>query len=367
MNRKLKYYYLKSFDDLIELKDDNNSYDCIEIDLSILKNKGLIRNSVKYALWHVKLGGELHIISNPFESFKHSKKNIDFWQISREVFKSIGKDIKCIKYDQKKGIIRLKKIHERYKNNGISFGISFSGGSFEVPRLIQSLDSICNSYLNTLHQIPVEVIISGPSNFDYSSIVARYQKINLRYESLDLGLHCRFLITRKKNFLYSAASYNIVVLTHTRILFPENFISNIYERKFDLSTTKVFSVDKGKEIRYLDVGLISSYDLSKKNSAITIAGEMIVLDTLKYLSKRVIYIDGGLTILNKNTLPRSPYNEEVAWGEAEDIELCERLSQCGMLIDIFNDITCKSSVIKFKKKSLIKKAVYYLYSKLMFS
>ena len=108
-DKKLNYFFLKSLNDLIELKESQSSYNNIKIDLNLLKNKGLIRHCIKYALWHIEIGGELHIVSSPFKSFKYSKTQIDFWQISREVFKSIGQDVECIKHDQKNGVIRLKK------------------------------------------------------------------------------------------------------------------------------------------------------------------------------------------------------------------------------------------------------------------
>lgn len=364
-----RHFELASVKDVLSLKQSTNKLDCVSINAETLMQSGVFRHALKYSLWHLELDGRIEIKTSHHKSYEFSGDRIDYWQVSREAFKSLGNDVECIECKPKMGSLILQKKQERYQNNGITFGIVFSGGEDEVDKLLSSLDKIRDSILFS-DITDYEVMVCGPSSHDPASWLVNFKSINVIYLEFDFTETKRLLIGLKKNFILQKARFNVVVVSHTRILFSKSFVKQIMKKKFDLCTTKVLGDYSEVYDRYLDIGLIGSYNLTKPNSARTLCASRLVENYLYYLSRRVAYLDGGLSIFNKNILPIDPFHPDVGWGEAEDVELAALLSEQGYLIDINEDIESYSSVVKFNRGTSIHRfynKIYSLVDRLMWS
>jgi hypothetical protein len=354
-------YHIRSVLDIENLKEDIKEYVNIVIYAEKIKEQGVLRYAFKYATWHLKLGGRLDVIISPALTFKFLTNKIEFWQVSNELYKAVAQDFKVIEHTPKKGKIVLVKMAERYKNNGVSFCIVFSGNKSEETLLIKSIESIANN--DSLESLNFEILVCGPSSYSFKRIASMFSNDGLKYIPYDIEVNPRLLITEKKNYIFSVAKFNIVVMSHTRIIFSSVFAKAIVSKKFDVCTVKINVNNSGRLVSYLDLGLIGHYDLSKTNSYKPLIGEYLLCSPLYLMKNRVPYIDGGLTILNKSIVEDRPYNEMIAWGEAEDVDLCAKLYFSGCLIDRFEDIKCVSSVSKVKVVARLKLLLFRLYLK----
>lgn len=336
---------LSSIADIYSIQNNKDVASAIHINTGLLKRAGVLRYAFKYAIWALPIGGELIVQDSPARGFGFSTRFVDFWQIKNELFKVLKDQVEVISLDEATGLIRLRKSRDNYGNTGFTFGIVFSGNDAELNQLQKALDSIAK--IRRLNEFDHEVLICGPSQFRHEQLAGNFQKLPIRYLPFDDVLQGkRIMITRKKNALIDAARFNIVSLSHARIMYGQNIAECLSEKKFDALTTKVvFNVD-GKQRKYLDFTLSGSYDTSRPNTRSILSHEVLPDDVLRYMAQRVPYIDGGLTILNKNTIGEVRYCPDLAWGEAEDIDLCARLYNDGLLIDYENGCECESQTNK---------------------
>ncbi|MDD2367946.1 MAG: hypothetical protein PHQ90_01510 [Sulfuricurvum sp.] len=344
-------FTIRAIEDIYTIQFVYDQYDEVVIDTSLLKYLGVMRYAIKYAFWALKINGSLIIEEDFSKNSKASHKRIAFWQVRLEFFKSLGDDIELVELDDSKGYLKAKKIQDRYTNNGFSFGIIYGAANNEEEQLTNSILSILENI--NLNHYEYEILICGPSNFEANDYLTQFNSKNIYYIPYDLTSNKRFLITAKKNYLFLQTKYNIVAISHTRILYAKDFAMETFKKKFDLSTTKVLVDQKGSKEKYLDFSLITSYDIIKYPVDGIPAGN-ITHDFLYYMQKRVPYIDGGLTIFNKNIILESPYNDKIAWGEAEDVEMCASMYFKGLLIDYFDSIESESSTCKIKIKTSLR-------------
>lgn len=354
-------FKIATINDIYKIQYIYDKYNHIYIDTKKLKYTGTLRYAFKYALWALNIGGKLTINDEPFENQGFSTKRIDFWQIRHEFFKSLKDDIELIGLDDKKGYIEAVKTKDSYMNNGFSFGIVFSGNDNEVDQLTKSIQSILIN--ENIDNYSYEIIICGPLNFDSNSYIAQFKNSKIRYLAFDFEPNAkRFMITQKKNYLYSHCKYNVVAINHTRIVYAIDFMHKTFNKKFDVFTPKIMVEQDGKWYKYLDFGLIGSYDLSKLNRSAVLTSVVLNDDTLFFMSKKVPYLDGGLTVFNKEIIINTPYNSHLSWGEAEDVDMCGLLYFQGYLLDYDENIVHKSLTnktsfkidYKFKIKKILR-------------
>ncbi len=349
-----------SITDLYAIKEVSEFYNEITINLNKLKNDGLIRHAVKYSNYALQTGGLMIIHSSPFESYVLKRNKIDFWQVKFEIFGCLKDTIEIVEVDSKKGKLVLRKKKHLYNYTGISFGIVFSGNKEEEKQLIRSIDTIRQN--KELNRINYEVLISGPTIYDPSAIIDEFPGLNIKYVPLDISTHPRLMICEKKNLLYQRAQYSLVVISHSRILFPDDFVQSLTRYAIEMATPAVYFNLNGKDFKYLDLAFIGSYqDLQLGAKRSTIAGENIQEDYLHWYRRRVPFIDGGLNVFNKNVIPKPPYNNYISWGEAEDVDICNRLFQNGVLIDYLPAIKCYSATCKITGYSSLKKIARKLF------
>ena len=345
----MEKFYINNISDLIFLRLNNQLFDEITVNATLLQKKNIFRFGLKYAFWNLKVGGEIVINCNIFRNFSFQKKYIDFWQTAAEIGMTLKEEVKFVTYNKSKGVIRLEKLNDPYINTGVSFGIVFSGNDSELDLISKSIHS-CINQVNK-KEIPNEIIICGPSDYD----VSNFEKfgINLKlikYLPSDIEVKPRILICIKKNRILKEAKYNIVSISHGRIEFPDDYLFKVFHKKFDFISPKVEVEVEGKKYPFLDIGLIGSYDIYKRaiNRSISV-GFVGGKDFFNNLKNRVVYNEGGVVLINKTTL-NVMFNENLAWGEGEDVDLSARAYYSGALIDYYDDIKCLSNTAKFNAK-----------------
>jgi hypothetical protein len=336
---------ISTIDDVYSIQNKKNAAAVVRIDVRSLKRTGAIRYAFKYALWALKVGGELVVQDAPRSGFGFSTRSMDFWQIRNELFKVLKDDVSLIALDDADGTICVRKTKDSYRNSGFTFGLVFSGNEAELAQLQPALESI--AHIRGLSDFPHEVVICGPSTFDSAALVAKFHSLPIRYLAVDdVFQGNRVMITKKKNALIDTAAFNVVCLSHARILYAESFVACIQAKQFDALTPKVIYNANGQRRKYLDFTLSGSYDTSRANTYSVLSHEVLPDNVLHYMARRVPYIDGGLTILNKDKIGNIRYCPDLAWGEAEDIDLCARLYYDGFLIDYASECECESQTTK---------------------
>lgn len=363
----MKSFVVSSQKDLYSLKNYCEYYDEITIHLDNRNLPGLIRHAVKYSVHALITGGKITIHSAPFTSYVLQRKKIDFWQVKYEVFGCLKDAVEAVEVNAAEGKLILRKIKHLYNYSGVSFGIVFSGNKEEETQLVYSIKSIIAN--NGINNLKNEIIICGPSDYSSSSLTEKFEGVDLRYIPLDIATSPRLMICEKKNTLYKAAKYSLVIISHTRINYSPDFIKQLISYPVEMVTPAIYYMDKGIKFKYLDLSFIDNYqDLQLGAARGTVAGENIQEDYLHWYRKRVPFIDGGLNIFNKNIITDPPYNNYIAWGEAEDVDLCNRLYQSGMLIDYLPAISCFSATCKVtgynnQLKKLARRVRTYLHKK----
>ena len=346
--------------DLYTIKEVSQFYDQITINLDKLKHDGLTRHAVKYSNHALKTGGLINIHSSPFESYVLKRNKIDFWQVKYEVFGSLKDAVEIVEVNAKEGKLVLRKKKHLYDYTGISFGIVFSGDKQEEKQLISSIETIRQN--KELSRIDYEILISGPTTYEPAAIINEFPRLKIKYLPLDIATQPRLMICEKKNLLYKNARFSLVTISHSRILFPDDFVQSLTRFPVEMVTPSVYFNINGKDYKYLDLAFISSYqDLQLGAKRSSIAGENIQSDYLHWYRRRVPFIDGGLNVFNKNVIPEPPYNNYISWGEAEDVDLCNRLFQNGILIDYLPSIRCHSATCKVTGYSSLKKIARKLF------
>jgi hypothetical protein len=353
----MKNYSLDNADSLDELFRSKCKYKSINIDAVYFSELGLLRHALKYALFKIEAFGQLKIyIGKSTTKYGTNKKRILAWQIKHEIAKCIGQNVDFIESGDDSIIeaTLTKKLTKDMKS--ITFGIICSATIADIKLLINQLESIETQSLNN-PDIDIELIIVGPTSYDSKDIKDRFSSLSITYVGIDIvDAAGRALVNTKKKYIFQNSKSDILVIAHTRISFSDDFLANVFDSEFEAAAPQVQIHLNGVIFQYLDYVLIGDYDLSKKSRFNTLNSLNFGSNYKMYFKRRVPYIDGGVVIFNKLRVITNPYNEYLAWGEAEDVEMCSRLYYQGYLIDYLRNIKCTSNTNKlsYRENSLAK-------------
>lgn len=322
----------------------------ITIDARAMKHLGLLRHAFKYAAWGLSEGGVIQINDEPSMGQLFSPRRIDFWQIRREFFKSVGSYFEAELVDDKVGAIRAVKRCRTGPPNGLSFGIVYGGGDRDTQLLCEAVASIAASAQGFADRI--ELLVCGTVEESLQRRIAQLTQsapgLAVRYVPYKGAIVAgRIPIADKKNTVFQAAAFDAVVISHTRITFASDFAGRLLGSCFDVLAPEVWATWEGQKHRFLDYILVGGYDLSKRNSSPALGGFSSLGDPLQGMKKRVPYVDGGVMIFNRQAVHYPPFDAALAWGEAEDVDACAKLYQQGLLIDQDQALRCESSIVKF--------------------
>jgi len=191
-----------------------------------------------------------------------------------------------------------------------TFGIVTSGQNDTILPTI--IDSIINQ------SIPqYEIIIIGSTTIAHPSV-----KIIPFDESIKPNW-----ITRKKNMICEQAMYENIVLLHDYISLCDGWYAGFLQfgSDFDICTTKIKTIDGN---RYRDYSLFPYKLKYPFNTRALLPYNFNITPIINKLS----YISGAYYIIKKHIALQYPLNEELCWGQGEDVELSKCLSDNDILL-----------------------------------
>ena len=196
------------------------------------------------------------------------------------------------------------------------------------------------------------LICSINSNKEYhKTIIESIESQNIpNYEIISIGCEipgARFIefdetirngwITKKKNILAKEAKYDNLVLMHDYIMLNHNWYENYkYFEDFNVCMNPIFNYDYS---RFRD-WCLWALDVDKY----LYNREFLLPYQEKSLSK-LMYISGAYFLVKKQFILDNPLNEDLLWGESEDVEWSKRVRE----ITEFK-INTQSSVRLLKQK-----------------
>jgi hypothetical protein len=201
-------------------------------------------------------------------------------------------------------------------------------------RIIQIINSISSQYIPNFEII----IVGGNDYFTEFESVKHFKFKESRRTLVRIGRKFEFkrkaYITRKKNLIIKYAKYENIVFMHDYYALAPNWYKNmvLFGDEFDIQMNSVRDM-KGN--RYHDWELM---DLPGLNMESHLPYEVQDLNKFQYIS-------GGYWVAKKSVMERYPLNEDLSWGEGEDIEWSKRVKK-----DYKFAINAKSEVNLIKEK-----------------
>jgi glycosyltransferase involved in cell wall biosynthesis len=190
----------------------------------------------------------------------------------------------------------------------VTFGICSSPGSSVY--LEKVISSIIEQGIQTF-----EIIIVGNVNLSMGD------SKNIRIIEFDESIKPGW-ITAKKNLITKYAKYEIIVFLHDYIIFEKDWYQQIKNdlENSDILMCKILNFD-GSRFRdwVLWVHNHEPFDLYLQTSR---------KGLLPYSEKsfsEFMYISGSFWISKKKVMEEFPLNEELVWGESEDVEWSKRV------------------------------------------
>ena len=180
-----------------------------------------------------------------------------------------------------------------------TFGIVTAGG--EDHRINQIIDSIES---NRIPEDSYEIIIVGPSDVNRSNT----KVWNLQFERWGW-------ITRKKNIIAEQSQFENLVLLHDYVAFKPNWYDTMCEfgNDWDVCMNRILNTD-GKRFR----------DWIKVNSFEPFSIEFADYNSTEHI--RGTYVSGTYFLVKKQYLLDNPLNENLCWGQGEDVEWSRKLN-----------------------------------------
>jgi hypothetical protein len=211
-----------------------------------------------------------------------------------------------------------------------TFGICTTEGQEQkIANFINSIQK------NSIPQENYEIVIVGNIKKEY------FKNDNIKIILFDENLKNGW-ITKKKNLIADHAKFNNIVFLHDYLILEENWYQSMCEfgNDWQVLLTKVFNYE-GQRFRdwtLLGNGRKNSKQIKIKNQEINCNPYNPFIEVhepnsnalLPYDEKRFnnwIYINGSYWIAKKDFMIENPLNEDLCWGESEDIEWSIRIRE----------------------------------------
>ncbi len=208
--------------------------------------------------------------------------------------------------------------------HGITFGICY-GTDYNYQYLVNLINSIYKHGME-YGNMPFEILAIGHlDDMDFGRV--KFFKFD---ETVKAGW-----ITKKKNILTRLAQYDTCVLTHDYYFLPDNEIFK-YFNTVDFKIKKLFvpQIFTKEGLHHSDYvvhpksmeQIFGLYPDVKQTCEITSPNENPIYvcrvsnDDVYTINNKNFYISGGLIIAKTLFLLEFPQNENLAWGEAEDLD-----------------------------------------------
>jgi len=212
-----------------------------------------------------------------------------------------------------------------------TFGIITGGGNeLYITEIINSIYSL---------NIPkYEIIVVGSCNL---------QLPNLRVFNFDESIKSRAWISKKKNLITHHANFENIVYTHDYIKFDSNFYTGWleYGDKFNACMNKIYQIN-GERFRDWLLWLPGCAEIYLPELKQT-RGCLLPYTCTEF--SKIMYFSGSYFVAKKKIMKEIPLNEDLCWGQGEDVEWSFRYRDKYVF-----DINPLSSVTLLKNKP-----VYY--------
>jgi hypothetical protein len=204
----------------------------------------------------------------------------------------------------------------------LTFGIvTYSGhdGTDNLPRVNQIIDAI------EQEEIPeYEIIIVG----DYAGSRNKTRVVKFD-ETVKRGW-----ITRKKNIITEEAKHDIIVYTHDYIRPVRGFYKGWLKFGDDwdiaMNVVKNYNGARYRDWVVLDDPRVKPGWVQKEPWCPPegkIREGKSFFPSYDYKDTKYMYISGGYWVAKKHVMQEEPLNEDVVWGQAEDVEWSDRIRE----------------------------------------
>lgn len=210
---------------------------------------------------------------------------------------------------------------------GFSFGVITDG---KRPELLRAFIDSVQKLERSQGQV-VEILVCGPDSVKAELDALYNDLVFVRQpdEFQTLGW-----ITKKKNLIVQAASYENLIVAHDRYIISSDFIKNFQNYGGD------YSVLVCRQTRL---------DGRRMPDWVTLGDDWNVTTpaTLEYGDwTRHVFINGGIMIAKTEVLKRISWNELLFWGQTEDVELTRRLRAGGYVPRMAREIEVISATMR---------------------
>ncbi len=189
----------------------------------------------------------------------------------------------------------------------ITFGIITSG----------TVDNYIDIIISSIEQLNIpnyEIIIIGNSS------ICRKNTIVIPFDETIKPLW----ITKKKNIITKLAKYDNIVYQHDYITYNINWYNGLLKMEnFDVCVTKMVNTDN---TRYRDWILLNG---TFNNIEIPNQYRLLPYENIKL---RYIHISGAFWVAKKEFMLANPLNENLVWGDGEDVEWSYRIANYANII-----------------------------------
>lgn len=127
-------------------------------------------------------------------------------------------------------------------------------------------------------------------------------------------------ITKKKNLITSVAKYENIVYTHDYIRFDKNWYADLCDNFF-VSSNIILNLDGS---RFRDWCLNEQHNGLFYSIGMDVSSRKMIIPYDKNFSK-FMYISGSYFIAKKCVMEEFPLNEQLVWGQGEDVEWSNRV------------------------------------------
>jgi hypothetical protein len=330
----------RSASDLITLKYQTG-LEHVTIDYGTLAPEGLLPHGLKYGLWALRPGGRLTVCNTGGEYaglrlFKGSLNHA--LHVAQRL---IGREAVVDGMDRETGSVTYRRVAAAF-DNVWSAGILFSGSDAETAAVIQLIGN-----LRAQPELAsATILVCGPAAGE-----AKMKGQACQYLVWDDVGGERFSISRKKNALLRALPGEKLLVMHSRIRLDPECLAGM-PHAFDLTTPKVGLLWKDSYVPYFDLNFLGSSDLFSPIRHAGVSRQYRRANYLTHFRSAFPYIDGGLFAVSRRAFEQCPLNDDLAWGEMEDVEWCQRARQAGLLIDLAERSQARSTTSKLRRAPL---------------
>lgn len=320
-------FHVRKPEDLYELKQ-LSGLEHITVNLSTLKYEGLTHHAARLAFFAVREGGRLVFIDEGASKLQSIAPGLIGWPSLRAlVIRALGKA--CV-MDSSAPSGEMHFVRsEAATGEGWSAGIIFSGNDKELPALYRCLDGLVAQPELMAEQ--GEIVVCGPTRD--TSFLSAYPKV--RYLPFDLESQSGpFPISRKKNVLLHSMRFPRRLVLHCRIVIEPDALAKA-PREFDILGPNVIQRSQfGEEANVGYVCIDPRWPALEPERFERSTLNVPPTHYMTMLKDRRPYIDGAAFAVNERVLNICKLDENLLWGDCEDVEWCFRAQSHGFLVDM---------------------------------